>query len=263
MPLPPFAFNLSQVSFAYSPEKPVLSRIETCLAEGEFYAVIGPNGAGKSTLLGLLSGRLQPCSGEVSLDNKPVCQWSRLEYARRVAVVPQREDPVFDFSVREVVLMGRFPYQKGPFGLEELHDLEVVKWALEETDLIPLAERPIGSLSGGERQRVLVARALAQETPVLLLDEPNSALDPLHQKMLMDLFLRLNREQGKTLILVSHDLSLVGSYARRVLVLVQGCVQREGPTEEIFESDFLSGVYHTRIGVHRMEDGTTLVGVLR
>ncbi len=233
------------------------------LVEGEFYAVIGPNGAGKSTLLGLLSGRFQPCSGEVLFGNRLMSQWSRREFARRVAMVPQREEAVFDFTVREVVLMGRYPYQKGPFGLEQAHDHAVAERALEQTDLLTLADRPIGSLSGGERQRTLVARALAQETPILLLDEPNSALDPLHQKMLLELFLRLNETEGKTLVLVSHDLSLVGSYAKRVLVLVDGRILREGPTEAIFDSGFLSDVYHTPIGVERLENGTTLVGVLR
>ncbi len=258
-----FAFSLSHVSFSYSPLRPVLLEITADFKEGEFYAVIGPNGAGKSTLLGLLSGRLQPCSGDVLSGDKPVYQWHRREFARRVAVVPQREEAVFDFTVREVVLMGRFPYQKGPIGLEETHDYEVVESALEQTGLLPLADRPIGSLSGGERQRALVARALAQETPILLLDEPNSALDPLHQKMMMDLFLRLNQEEGKTLVLVSHDLSLVGSYAKRVMVFKEGRILHEGPTEAIFDGEFLSGVYHTRIGVQRLDNGTTLVGVLR
>ena len=259
----PFAFNLSNVSFSYSPSRQVLSEIKTQFMEGDFYAIIGPNGAGKSTLLGLLSGRLQPGSGEVLADGKPVHLWHRRDFARRVAVVPQREEAVFEFTVREVVLMGRFPYQKGPFGLEEAHDYEVVEKALEQTDLLAFADRPIGSLSGGERQRALVARALAQETPILLLDEPNSALDPLHQKMLMDLFLRLNKEEGKTLVLVSNDLSLVGSYAQRVMVLKEGRILQEGPTEAIFDSDFLSEVYRTRIGVQRLGNGTTLVGVLR
>jgi iron complex transport system ATP-binding protein len=259
----PFAFSLSRVSFSYSPSRPVLLELETRFEKGVFYAVIGPNGAGKSTLLGVLSGRLQPSCGEVLSGDKPVHQWPRREFARQVAVVPQREEAVFDFTVREVVLMGRFPYQKGPFGLEEAHDHEVVERALELTDLLGLSSRPIGSLSGGERQRALVARALAQETPVLLLDEPNSALDPLHQKMLMELFLRLNQEEGKTLVLVSHDLSLVGSYAKRVLVLSQGRILQEGPTEAIFNSEFLSATYRTRIGVQRLENGTTLVGVMR
>jgi iron complex transport system ATP-binding protein len=240
-----------------------LLELETRLEKGVFYAVIGPNGAGKSTLLGVLSGRLQPSGGEIWSGDKRVSHWPRREFARQVAVVPQREEAVFDFTVREVVLMGRFPYQKGPFGLEEAHDREVVERALEQTDLLDFANRPIGSLSGGERQRALVARALAQETPVLLLDEPNSALDPLHQKMLMELFFRLNEEEGKTLVLVSHDLSLVGSFAKRVLVLSEGRILREGPTEAIFSSEFLSTVYRTRIGVQRLDNGTTLVGVMR
>lgn len=139
------AFTLSRVSFSYHSQRPVLSEVNATLTEGEFYAVIGPNGAGKSTLLGLLSGRLEPSVGEVLSAGRPVSHWPRREYAKRVAVVPQREEAVFDFTVREVVLMGRFPYQKGPFGLEEAYDHEVVEQALKQTDLLPLAVRPKGT----------------------------------------------------------------------------------------------------------------------
>jgi iron complex transport system ATP-binding protein len=260
-PLP--AFSLKGVSFGYHPSKTVLEGIGVIFKAGEFYAVIGPNGAGKSTLLGLLSGRLHPNRGEVLFQEKPVSAWPRKEFARQVAVVPQREESVFDFTVRELVLMGRFPFQRGPFGLESAQDHEIVERTLGETDLEYLADRPIGALSGGERQRTLVARALAQEPSVLLLDEPNSALDPLHQKMLMELVLRLNREQGRTIILVTHDLALVGSYSNRALVIDRGQIRREGPTREIVDTDYLSEVYQTRIGVERREDGSVLVGLLR
>jgi iron complex transport system ATP-binding protein len=257
------AYTLESVDFSYRPGKPVLEDVQISLSEGEFYAIIGPNGAGKSTLLGLLSGRLYPTKGTVCLRGKPVASWPRREFARLVGVVPQREESVFDFTVREMVLMGRFPFQKGPLGIESSHDYEIVEKSLERADILHLADRPILSLSGGERQRTLVARALAQEPDVLLLDEPNSALDPLHQKMLLSLIAELNRRQGKTVVFVSHDLALVGSFSQRVIVMDNGRILREGPAHEIIEAGFLSGLYRTPIEVERREDHSVLVGLRR
>lgn len=256
-------FRLNQVSFAYRAAHSVLENVSLSFESGTFHALIGPNGAGKSTLLGLLSGRLTPTQGQVLFKDRPVTAWNRKSFARHVAIVPQREESVFDFSVEELVLMGRFAYQTGPFGFETSQDYEVVHRALEATDVLHLAQRPISALSGGERQRTLVARALAQEPEVLLLDEPNSALDPLHQKLLMDLFLSLNQERSKTVLLISHDLSLVGSYSQRVVVLGEGRVVYEGSTSEVFQESFLSRIYQTPIGVHRVDDKSLLVGLLR
>ncbi|MCG3196710.1 MAG: ABC transporter ATP-binding protein [Candidatus Omnitrophica bacterium] len=255
-------FSLRDASFAYHRDKNALERVTADFVRGEFHALIGPNGAGKSTLLGLLSGRLAPTAGEVFFRGKPVADWPRREFARQVAVVPQREESLFDFTVREVVLMGRFPFQRGPFALETASDHEVVQQALEETDLVGLADRPIGSLSGGERQRSLVARALAQEPSVLLLDEPNSALDPRHQHSILDLMRRLNRDLGRTILFVTHDLSLAGAFSRFTWVLNSGRVVHQGPTESIIESDLLSRVYQTGIAVERRGDGAVLVGLL-
>lgn len=256
-------FSLEEVSFAYRASHWILEKVSLSFEPGVFHALIGPNGAGKSTLLGLLSGRLAPTRGRVLFKDQPVAAWNRKTFARHVAVVPQREESVFDFTVQELVLMGRFAFQTGPFGFETSQDYDVVQQALEATDVLHLAQRPISALSGGERQRALVARALAQEPEVLLLDEPNSALDPLHQKHLMDLFLSLNRERSKTVLLISHDLSLVGSYSQKVAVLDGGRIIFQGSTAEAFQDDFLSRIYKTPIGVHRVGDDSVLVGLLR
>jgi len=183
--------------------------------------------------------------------------------ARKVAVVPQGEPITFEFTVREVVLMGRFAYGTGPLGLEDLRDYEVVDRCLAATDLRELADRPMGALSGGERQRVLVARALAQEPEVLLLDEPTTAMDPLHRKRLMDLLDRLNRVEGKTIILVTHDLSLVASYARHVFVLVNGEIIRQGPSDEVLQPEILTEIYKTDIGVVPLRNNSVFVVLLR
>lgn len=256
-------FQLNQVGFSYRPGKPVLSGISLSIRAGEFVAVIGPNGAGKSTLVGLLSGRLHAVEGTVQFCGTDTSRWARKAFARKVAVVPQREEPAFDFTVRELVLMGRFPYQSGFFGLESGEDYAIVDDALSRMDLSEFANRPIGALSGGERQRVLVARAIAQTPSVLLLDEPNSALDPQYQKRVLDLALKWNKDKGTTVVLVTHDLSLVGAYACRVLVVDGQTVSRDGSAADVIETDYLSRLYHTRIGVERKEDGSVLVGLLR
>jgi len=241
----------------------VLTDVDVAFDEGAFYALIGPNGAGKSTLLALLSGRLTPQSGVVRFRGRPVMDWPRKAFARQVAVVPQSEKAVFEFTVRQIVLMGRYAHQESILGIEDREDHEITERALGATDMLPLADRKIGFLSGGERQRALVARALAQEAPVLLLDEPTTALDPYHQKMLLDLLLKLNREEGRTILLVTHDLSLVGSYAAQVAVLADGKIARIGPTPEIIDTDFLSSLYATSIGVTSLSNQTVHVGLVR
>jgi len=256
-------YKLDGVSFGYHAGRPVLKGINLTFETGDFCALIGPNGAGKSTVLRLLSGLFSPQSGSIAFRGRSIDRWKRSEYAKKVAAVPQGETAVFDYSVRDVVLMGRFAYRSGPFGLESSHDLEVAERVLEMTDLVPFADRPITDLSGGERQRVLVARALAQEPDVLLLDEPTTAMDPLHQKLLLELLERLNREDGKTVVLASHDLSLVGTFARRVCVLVKGEIVHDGPTGDVVKNEILSTVYGTEIGVVHTEGDTVLVGLLR
>jgi iron complex transport system ATP-binding protein len=259
----PVLFQLEKVSFGYRKTTPVLSDLDLVLERSKFHALIGPNGAGKSTLLRLLTRRLSPHKGCIFFQSGPLSETPAGELARKVAVVPQGEPAVFEYTVREMVLMGRFPYRRGFLGSESRQDHRVVDRCLEETDLTWLADRPLGALSGGERQRVLVARALAQEPEALLLDEPTSAMDPRHQKLLFDLLLRLKEERDLTLVLVTHDLSLVGTYTDQVHVLVCGGVTHAGPAEEIIRPEILSEVFNTGIGVERDGRGTVHVGLLR
>jgi iron complex transport system ATP-binding protein len=256
-------FSLESITYGYHPEKLVLRDIGLQIHAGDLCGVIGPNGAGKSTLLSLLAGTADPLTGSICYNGKPVHQWRRRDFARQVAVVPQREFSPFEFTVRDIVLMGRFVHQQSAFSIESHEDHEVVSQVLEWVDLADLADRPIGELSGGERQRSLLARALAQQTPTLLLDEPTTALDPLHQRLVMDLLVSLSREQGKTIIIVSHDLSLMASYTDRTIVIRQGKVYLDGSTASVMKADNLRDIYGTPMGVHPVDEQTVLVGVIR
>jgi iron complex transport system ATP-binding protein len=207
------------VHFAYA-EVPVLSGLELALDAGELVVLVGPNGAGKTTCLHALLGLVSPDQGVVRLGGTDIATLARVEIARRVAYVPQSPRSDFPFVVREVVAMGRTPHL-GRYRLEGAEDLRAIEAALEATETTHLSERLLSALSGGERQRVHVARALAQETPLLLLDEPTSSLDVEHQLQLLDLVRSLVRS-GKTALVTLHDLSLAARYADRVVVLAEG-----------------------------------------
>jgi iron complex transport system ATP-binding protein len=212
--------ELKNVSFAYD-KLPVVRDLSLEIEANSFWTVIGPNGSGKSTFLRLLANMMRPQTGSIFLNHQLVTSYSPASLAKQVALVSQESAPVFGFSVFETVLMGRFFRQKGVL-FESGHDREAVRDALEATDTAGLADRPLSQLSGGERQRVFIARALAQETPVLLLDEPTSHLDLKHQLRVLDLLKHMQLKNSKTIVLVSHDLNLAGRYADRMLLLTPG-----------------------------------------
>lgn len=220
----------------------VLHAVSMQVQNGEFVALVGPNGCGKSTLLRVLSGVLRPRLGMARLEERPLERWSPREVARRIAFVPQQEPAYFDFTVREVVLMGRYPRRNRFQGVTPA-DFAAVSDALVETDLVELADRPITRLSGGEHRRVLLARALAQETPLLLLDEPTAHLDILHQGELLDLARDLTQTGGRGVLAALHDLSQAAEYATRILILRAGHVLADGTPEEALTPDHLRAAY--------------------
>ncbi|RYG34807.1 ABC transporter ATP-binding protein [bacterium] len=209
--------------------KTVLSGVEITVKEGERVALLGPNGAGKSTLLATLIGTLKPLAGTVRPSGPPK------EMARQVAYVPQEEPPAYSFLAREVVTMGRLAMGDG------LHDTAddriAAEAAMAAADCLSLADRPVTELSGGERQRVLIARALAQEAPLLLLDEPTSHLDAPHQIGLLRLL------QSRTVIAALHDLNLAAVAFPRAILLGNGGVVLDGPTDEVLRSAKLDEIY--------------------
>jgi iron complex transport system ATP-binding protein len=233
------------ISFAYGPIE-ALSDLFLSVARGELFGLLGPNGSGKSTVVRLLSGVLSPSSGSILLEGKDLGAYGRTELARRVAVVPQETRIELPFSVLEVVLMGRTPHLEG-FGFERARDLAVAYRAMEQTGVRALAARGIHELSGGERQRVMLARALAQEPQLLLLDEPTAFLDIKHQVEVYDLVKTLCRRDGLTVIAVLHDVNLAALYCDRIALLKAGRVFCCGTPEEVLTYRNIKTVYETEV----------------
>ena len=225
----------SEVSFSYA-RRPasaprVLDRVSLDVDSGTIVGLLGPNGSGKTTLVRIVAGVLQPQSGHVWIGGRPIEQLTRRDLARRVAVVPQETHSTFDFSVIDMVLMGRYPHL-GPFELEGAADVEIAREALAATGTAALETRAFATLSGGEKQRVVIATALAQASDMLLLDEPTAALDLRYQFEIAALLRRLNAERGTTMILSTHDLNLAAALCGRVVLLKQGRVLAQGATNE-------------------------------
>jgi iron complex transport system ATP-binding protein len=233
---------------------PVLRGVSFAVQSGEFLGVLGPNACGKSTLIRVLSGVLAPRSGEVHVAGLSLSGARADRLARAVATVPQSTEIPFAFTGLEVVSMGRYPHI-GRFSAPQEADRRAVRWAMEETDTVSLAGRPVTQVSGGERQRLVLARALAQETPVLLLDEATAALDVRRKMEAFDLLTALN-DRGSTVLAVMHDLNLAALYCRRLLFLKDGRVAKEGPTGDVFTKETVEAVYDTpaEVSVHPSTD---------
>jgi iron complex transport system ATP-binding protein len=248
----------TSLTFGYRSED-VVDDITLALEPGEILGVIGPNGSGKSTLIRLLSGVLTPRQGAVHLFGRPISSHSRRDVARALAVVPQETLIEFPYSVTEVVLMGRSPHFGG-FAFEGDRDVEVAYAAMRRTSVEHLARRSIHELSGGERQRVVLARALAQEAPIMLLDEPAAFLDIRHEVEIYDLLDDL-RHEGKSILTVLHDLNLAALYCDRVALIRAGRLVRLGTPEEVITYAAITEVYETEVYVDR-NDITGAVNVL-
>jgi iron complex transport system ATP-binding protein len=229
------------VTASYGP-RVVLRECSFAIGSGEIVAVVGPNGAGKSTLLRVLAGLLRPAAGTVALDGQDLRTFSRAEVARRIAVVPQIFDTLFPFTVREVVALGRTA-RLGALGRASADDVAAVDRAIDELELGPLASRRIDRLSGGERQRAVLAMALAQETPVLLLDEPTVHLDPGHQLATLELLHDLGTRRRLAVCAVLHDLNLASAFASRIVAIADGRIVREGTPLEVIHPDLVKAVF--------------------
>jgi iron complex transport system ATP-binding protein len=225
----------------------VLSGVSATVEGGRFVGLVGPNGAGKTTLLRTVNGVLPPEEGRVLLDGAPVAGLSAAETSRRVATVPQDTSLSFEFDVADVVAMGRNPYQSR-FGRADDADRAAVERAMERADVARFADRGVGAVSGGERQRVVLARALAQDTPLLLLDEPTASLDVNHQVRTLELVAELV-DDGKTVVAAIHDLNLAAHYCDELLLLADGEVLASGPPADVLTEDHLEGAFDTRAAV--------------
>ena len=241
------AVEVSGLRFGYGGSA-LFDGLELSLPGGGMTGLIGANGSGKTTLLKLISGVLRPDGGSVAAGGREVASIPPPERARRIAVVPQESRLIFDFTVLEVVLMGRAA-RLGLLGIEGREDLEIARHALARTGMMDLAGRPVSHLSGGERQLVFVARALAQEPGLLLLDEPTAYLDIRHRLEIYRILGQLSRDQGITILTTSHDINLAARFCPRLVLLKRGRILADGPTAEVFRAEILSEVYDTPLRV--------------
>src|SRR5580692_4905425 len=233
----------SDLSFSYEDgARPILDGVSLEVERGTIVGLLGPNGSGKTTLLRIVSGMLKPQSGTVILDGEPVSTLTRRRLARRLAVVPQETHSTFDFTVLDIVLMGRYPHL-GAFELEGVADLAIARDALAATGTDGLEQRAFATLSGGEKQRVVIASAIAQEADLLLLDEPTASLDLGYQFEVATLLERLNRERGTTMVVSTHDLNLAAALCARIILLKDGRVIAHGATSEVLTEANVRSVY--------------------
>jgi iron complex transport system ATP-binding protein len=239
--------EVHSVSFRYH-EDWVLQDVSFRVEKGEFVGVIGPNGSGKTTLLKILYRLLSPQKGEVLFELAPLKKMNRNDIAKRIAVVSQEAQLLFPFSVLETVLMGRSPYL-GQLMFESEKDLEIAKRAMEWTNILPFSERPMDELSGGERKRVFIARALAQEPEVILLDEPTANLDIHHQMDFLNLILTLNREKGLTIVMASHDMNIASEFCDRLILFQRGRIYKMGTPEEVITKEHIESVYGCEVWI--------------
>lgn len=235
------------VGYRIGPDRWLVHNVSLSLAKGEFVVLIGPNGAGKTTLLRLLTGELSPSTGEVLLHNRPLKHYTIRELALQRSVMRQQIDMNFDFSVQEVVMMGRHPHIRL---LENEHDRQIVDNMLRLTQSDMLHDRQYTTLSGGEKARVTLARVLAQQTPLVVLDEPTSAMDLRHQHMTMQIARQL-AANGKTVLSVLHDLNLAAMYADRIGIMTQSRLMIMDSPQVVLTAEHIEAAFGIRVSVLR------------
>ena len=259
--------RVDNVSFTYDKAgrgARILDHVLFDVARGTMVALLGPNGSGKTTLLRIMSGILAPDAGRVALGDVDVSTLSRRQLARRIAVVPQETQAAFDFSVLDIVLMGRYPHL-GTFELEGAADLDIARDVLRATGTDALEARRFSTLSGGEKQRVVIASALAQASDILLLDEPTASLDLGYQFEIAALLTRLNRERGTTMVISTHDLNLAAALCAEVVLLRQGRVLARGRTNDVLTVANIRALYGVDADVeyHARAGHLTVVPIAR
>ncbi|MBK4714701.1 MULTISPECIES: iron-enterobactin ABC transporter ATP-binding protein [Tenebrionibacter/Tenebrionicola group] len=223
----------------------VADNLSVSIPDGEFTAIIGPNGCGKSTLLRSLSRLMTPLNGQVWLDGEPIGRYATKEVARRIGLLAQNASTPGDISVQELVSRGRYPHQP-LFTRWREEDENAVRNAMRATGIEALAKQPVDTLSGGQRQRAWIAMVLAQETAIMLLDEPTTWLDISHQIDLLELLSSLNREQGYTLAAVLHDLNQACRYATHLIALREGKIIAQGAPKAIVTAELIEAIYGLR-----------------
>ncbi len=234
--------NLHNISFAYDHDR-IIKNINSSFISGNFYSIIGPNGSGKTTLLDLISGFLKPGTGHIDIDHVPISSLATKEIAKKVALVSQDYIINFPFSVKDVVMMGRHPYISR-FSHPCAGDIKKVAIMMEVTGILHLQDRKINELSGGERQRCVFARALCQDTPILLLDEAFSNMDINHTLQMLALVKQSVKEKNKLVISVFHDLNLASSWSDALLMLKNGEIKAFGNSQDVLTQQTIKDVFN-------------------
>ncbi|MDW7650659.1 MAG: ABC transporter ATP-binding protein [Bacillota bacterium] len=224
-------------------EADIVTGLNLEIPEGKITTIIGPNGCGKSTILKTMSRILNARTGAVYLDGKEIHKTPTREIARKMAILPQTPEAPSGLTVSELVSYGRFPHQRG-FGRLTDEDKRIVRWAIDVTGMTLYSDRPINALSGGQRQRVWIAMALAQETELLLLDEPTTYLDLAHQLEVLKLLERLNQEEERTIVMVLHDLNHAARFAHHMVAINNGKVMMEGSPDKVMTPEVLRDVFN-------------------
>lgn len=223
-------------------DRMIVENLNLHFPEGKITALVGANGSGKSTILKAMARIMKPAGGHVFLDGKSIYRQSTKEVAKQVAILPQNPAAPDGLTVGELVSYGRFPHQKG-FGTLTKEDKQMIQWAIQVTGMTEFYDRPVDQLSGGQRQRAWIAMALAQGTEILFLDEPTTFLDMAHQLEVHQLLMKLNQDEGRTIIMVVHDLNHASRFAHHVVAIKQGKVVSEGKPDEVMTKEVLKKVF--------------------
>lgn len=246
--------GLEGVTYRYpGATRDALQGVSLAIGPKQFHAVLGPNGSGKTTLVRIALGALSPAEGVAEIDGRPATDWGRQELARIVGVVPQREDNLFPQRVRETVLLGRYAHLS-LWGRERAEDQAAVDRALAACDVAHLSDRWVWSLSGGEYQRVRIARALAQEPRLLVLDEPGMSLDLKHEMGLFELVRSLVSTQGLGVLMITHDLNLAARFADSLLLLSDGCPVASGAPANVLTRGIVEAVFSWPVEMRTIDD---------
>ncbi|MBV6684849.1 ABC transporter ATP-binding protein [Rossellomorea sp. RS05] len=232
----------TELSVGYD-DRLIVKNLSVSIPDKQITTIIGPNGCGKSTLLKAITRIIPHQTGNILLDGQNIHKQSTKELAKKMAILPQTPESASGLTVGELVSYGRFPHQKG-LGRLTKKDLDMIHWAMEETGTLPFKHREVDALSGGQRQRVWIAMALAQETDIIFLDEPTTYLDMAHQLEVLELLERLNREQGRTIVMVLHDLNQAARFADHIIALKDGDLVSSGTGEQVITRETLRKVFN-------------------
>ncbi len=240
--------TVEKLSFSYT-EIPFIQDLSFSFKAGEFFNVVGPNGTGKTTLLYLLGGIIKPRGGQILLDGIPLFSFKRKDLAKIMTIIPAESNIAFDFTVYDIVAMGRYPYHSPLESLTKM-DREIISEVIERTGLTKYGNKVFNQLSSGERQRVLIARALAQKTSILLMDEPTTHLDIHYQLEIYRLAQSLAQDKNLSVFMISHNLNYASMYSDRLMLMHEGRIIKIGTPDEIFQAELLSKVYGTALSVY-------------